>query len=373
MHLSFHTMLFLAYALPGTYVFFRIMYLFINREYRLWYVLLYFLLSLVWPAANFMQEGSSGSEFLSVVAEYLLPFYLYIFLLLLLFDIFLLINRIFKIIPPWKLRIPKVRKWSLASILLLSATIVTGGIINFKTIRASFYTINVPARSSGLKHLKIAFASDIHLQERTDIKFVKRIVDKIEEIKPDLMIFGGDIVEGEGDVRKTTQYLTMLRSIQAPYGVYTVLGNHEFYAGQSDGSFFDRAGMTVLCDSAVVIDNSFTLAGRCDSHLSSRKSVHDLLVSAPDSLPLILVDHRPTDFDRVIMTKADVQLSGHTHNGQLFPINLITRKVYELSWGYMKKRNTHFFVSSGASLWGPHVRTTGKSEIMVIDIDFAGK
>jgi predicted MPP superfamily phosphohydrolase len=72
----------------------------------------------------------------------------------------------------------------------------------------------------------------------------------------------------------------------------------------------------------------------------------------------------------VSKTRADVQLSGHTHNGQLFPINLITGKVYELSWGYMKKGNTNFFVTSGIRLWGPPVRTTGKSEIVVINITF---
>ena len=93
---------------------------------------------------------------------------------------------------------------------------------------------------------------------------------------------------------------------------------------------------------------------------------------ANDSLPLILIDHRPTEIDQVSRTTADVQLSGHTHNGQLFPLNLITKKIYRLSWGHRKIGNTHFFVTSGIRLWGPPVRTTGKSEIMIIDIYFTG-
>jgi hypothetical protein len=88
---------------------------------------------------------------------------------------------------------------------------------------------------------------------------------------------------------------------------------------------------------------------------------------------VILIDHRPTELDEVSRTAVDLQMSGHTHNGQLFPLNLILRNMYRLSWGYEKIANTHFFVTSGIMLWGPPVRTTGKSEIMVIDVRFTEK
>ncbi len=276
----------------------------------------------------------------------------------------------FKIIPAEKLKKSRFRKNSFLSILILSFSVLIGGIINFNTIRTSAYHIEIPKKSSAIKHLKIAFAADFHLQERTGIHFVERFAEKIREIEPDLLIFGGDIVEGDSDDGNIQEYESILRGMQASYGVYAVLGNHEYYAGQDKGSFFDKAGMKVLCDTILIVDSSFTLAGRYDSHFSGRKTVYDLLYSSPDSLPLILVDHRPTEITQVSSTKADIQLSGHTHNGQLFPINLITRSVYELSWGHMKKGNTHFFVTSGIRLWGPPVRTTGKSEIMVIDINF---
>jgi hypothetical protein len=224
-----------------------------------------------------------------------------------------------------------------------------------------------------IKHLRIAFAADFHLQEKTDIHFVRRFAKKISIINPDLMVFGGDIIEGDREDEYMSAYDGILRGINTKYGVYAVLGNHEYYAGQDKGSFFDKAGMKVLCDTIVVIDSLFNLAGRYDSHFNERKTVYDLLKSSTDSLPLILIDHRPTEIDQVSQTAVDVQLSGHTHDGQMFPINLITRRVYQLSRGYMKRGNTHFFVSSGIRLWGPPVRTTGKSEIMVIDIDFTGK
>ena len=189
-------------------------------------------------------------------------------------------------------------------------------------------------------------------------------------INPDLMIFGGDIVEGDRDDGNLVPFAEILSGIKTKYGVYAVPGNHEHYAGQERGSFFNKAGLKVLSDTNVVLANSFNLTGRNDSHIRNRLQIDELLKSVTDTLPDILIDHRPTEIDLVSKTSVDVQLSGHTHNGQLFPINLITKRTYILSWGHRKIGNTHCFVTSGIRLWGPPVRTTGKSEILVININF---
>lgn len=369
-HFSFHTIIFLAYTIPNIYLFTRIWHLFIGKRFRLLYVIIYLLFAMVYPAANLLPEGGAFSSLLTSLSDYLLPFFLYLFLSLLLLDLLLLVNRIFKVIPSERMKSQGVRRTCLVSLIVLSITVVAAGIVNFNTIRTSEYHIEIPRRGSGLTHLRIAFTADFHLQEKTGLNFVRRFAEKVEEIKPDIMIFGGDIIEGDSDDGNIGSYEAILAGIKARYGVYSVLGNHEFYAGQSNGSFFDRAGMKLLCDTIVVIERSFSLAGRNDSHFTGRKPAGALLSEASDSLPLIVVDHRPTEIDEVSSTNADIQLSGHTHNGQLFPINLITRKVYQLSWGHLKKGSTHFFVTSGIRLWGPPVRTTGKSEIMVIDVDF---
>jgi predicted MPP superfamily phosphohydrolase len=370
MHLSFHTILFLAYTIPNVYVFLRILKLFTARKSRIWYVIIYLLVALIYPARNFVPERSGLASAFELISDYLLPFYLYLFLSLLVSDLLLFLNWLSKLIPGEKIKSQSFRQIHLLTVLVISVGIVIAGIINFNTIRISEYKIDIPARKSELKHLRVAFVADFHLQERTGINFVRRFGEKIKSIRPDILIFGGDIIEGDGDDGNVQKYESILREIKTRYGVYSVLGNHEFYGGPEKGSFFGRSGMTVLCDTSIVFENLFTLTGRYDSHFTRRKPVSDLLNSVPDSLPLILVDHRPTEIDEVSSTRADIQLSGHTHNGQLFPINLITRRVYQLSWGHMKKGNTHFFVTSGIRLWGPPVRTTGKSEIMVIDIDF---
>jgi predicted MPP superfamily phosphohydrolase len=368
----FHTIITVAYIIPNIYVFLRIGQLFISKNQRLIYAVIYLLLALAYPVNNFFIEGESELKYniVTLIARYILPFYLYLFLSLLVFDIFLLINRFAKLVQPETMRGRKFRIAALTALLIIPMMVVVGGIINFNTIRVSEYMVTVPRKASKIDHLRIAFASDFHLKERTDIRFVEQFAAKVATLQPDLMIFGGDIVEGDKDDGKISQFEDIFRKIPSRYGVYAVLGNHEYYGGQDKGNFFDKSGMKMLCDTIVVVDQSFNLAGRLDSHFQGRKSIGDLMKSVTDSLPVILIDHRPTELLDVSKTTVDVQLSGHTHDGQLFPLNLIIDRIYELGYGYKKIANTHFFVSSGIMLWGPPVRTTGKSEILVVDVEF---
>lgn len=368
----FHTIITLAYIIPNIYVFIRVGHNFIGKGHRLNYTVIYILIALIYPVSNFFSEDYSGFpvSMVAVVANYILPFYLYLFLFVMVFDIFLFFNLIFKLVPSEKLENAGFKVKGLTVILICSIALVIAGIINFNTIRTTEYKIDIPARSSAIRHLKIAFVADLHLKKESDNHFVERFAEKLKKINPDLMVFGGDIIEGDRNDENLFLSEKVLSGIKAKYGVFAVLGNHEHYAGQDKGSFFDRAGIKVLCDSNIVLNNSFNLLGRNDSHIRTRKQIDELLKSVNDALPVILIDHRPTEIEQVSRTSVDVQLSGHTHNGQLFPINFITGRVYELSMGYRKIGSTHFFVTSGIRLWGPPVRTTGKSEIMVIEINF---
>jgi predicted MPP superfamily phosphohydrolase len=368
----FHTLITLAYILPNIYVFLRIMQLFINKGYRYLYAIIYLFFVLIYPISNFFGDGNRTVviEILRLISNYLLPFYLYLFLFVLLFDILLLLNILFKAIPPGIIKRTHFKIISLSSILVSVTVVVIAGIVNFNNIRISEYSISVPARSSKTDNLKVAFVSDFHLQNRTNTGFVEKFIKRINEIRPDLMLFGGDIVEGDRDDGNLAKFENFFSGIKTKYGVYGVLGNHEHYAGEDKGNFFNKAGIKILADTVITIDSSFSLGGRNDSHLKGRKGIDQLMKHYGTELPFILIDHRPTDIDNVSREPVDIQFSGHTHNGQLFPINLITRNIYRLSWGHEKIGNTDFFVSSGIRLWGPPVRTTGKSEIMVINIKF---
>jgi predicted MPP superfamily phosphohydrolase len=368
----FHTLITLAYIIPNIYVFIRIWQLFIKKGYRRYYAFFYILIALIYPVSNLIPEDRLG--FLALIFEmitnYLLPFYLYLFIFVLLFDILLLVNYLFKLIPKGKINELHFRKVALSVILSLPVLVVVAGIINFNTIRKSDYRIAIPRGKSKLESLRIVFVADFHLKKGTNVHFVERFVREISAIRPDLLLYGGDIVEGESEEGDLVINEALLRELKPEYGVFTVLGNHEHYGGNDYGRFFENAGIKVLCDTVVVIDSSFNLAGRFDPHIRGRKNIDDLMNSVTDSLPVILIDHRPSEIEQVSRSGIDVQLSGHTHHGQMFPINLITKNIYLLSWGYRKIGKTNFFVTSGIRLWGPPVRTTGKSEIMVIDITF---
>lgn len=372
MNLSFHAMITLAYIIPNIYVFVRIWQLFITKRYRLHYTFIYLLIASVYPLSGRLYSGSMVfiGSILENISNYLLPFYLYLFLSVLTYDIFLLINLFIKVLPAEKRKSLRFRKYALITIISISALVVIAGAINFHTIRTSGYRIEIPGKSSDISHLRIAFVADFHIDSNTEIAFIQRFVRKIEDISPDLMLYGGDIAEGHHTDKGMAEHEKILRQINARYGVYGVLGNHEYYRGQDEGSFFDNAGIILLRDTVLVIDNAFNLSGRLDSHFRNRKEAGELLKNAVDSLPLILIDHRPTELTEVSKTNTDIQLSGHTHHGQMFPINLITKKVYILSHGYRKIKNTHFFVTSGIRQWRFPVRTTARSEIMVIDVIF---
>ena len=366
----FHTILTLSYLIPNIYLFTRIWQLFIRKDQRIYYVLIYLLFFLVYPVSSLFNEewATPAGRILTATADYLLPFFLYLFLFVLLLDLLLLINLVFRIVPRERIKSSSLRSGGLLIIVCSSLAVVIAGIVNFNSIRTTEYQITIPRKSSEISHLRIAFVSDFHLQESTGIRFVENFASKISSVNPDLMLFGGDIVEGDRRNEKMASFERILTRIKARYGVYGVLGNHEHYAGHDEGSFFSNSGIVILRDSVVIAGNSFIVAGRNDSHTGTRKSVEEIMGHIPDSLPVILIDHRPTVISQIGSHSPDVVLSGHTHNGQLFPINLITRRVYELSYGYKKKGETHFFVSSGIRLWGPPVRTTGKSEILVIEI-----
>ena len=368
----FHLYITLAYIIPNIYVYVRIKNLFIGKDYRLLYTLIYLLIVSIYPIVERFSEENLNSiiQALSFISGYILPFFLYLFLGVLLFDLFLLINKLVRFISPERRRSFSFRLTTLTVLILLSMAVVVAGIINLNTIRVSKYTIDIPRRYSKIDHLRIAFAADIHIQQNTRIQFIDQFVKKINALEPDMMLYVGDIVEGDNENETTKAIESAMRKIVTKYGTFGVTGNHEFYGGNGQSAFFRELGITMLSDTVIRVDSSFYLAGRNDEHLGQRKTVIQLFEGISHDMPVILLDHRPTQLQEVSQTLADVQVSGHTHNGQMFPINMITHEVYELSWGYKKIRSTHFFVTSGLRLWGPPVKTAGKSEIMLIDMNF---
>lgn len=324
------------------------------------------------PLSGFFMTSANNlfQKITGQISGYLLPFFLYLFLSIVLYDLFLLTNYF----PQWiSLELRRTfdyRFYVLLSMALVSALVVAGGVFNINNTQITHYEISMPRKNSDIEKLRIAFVADFHIHSGLPVSFIEKYVEKVNSQNPDLMLYGGDIVDDQNVHPELEKITGLFNQIKPRFGVFGVLGNHEFYRGHTDGAFFRKAGIVLLNDSLVQIGDSFIIAGRFDEHFGKRKTIQQILGDSIPDLPVLLLDHRPTQLEEVSKTAVDAQFSGHTHNGQLFPFNFIIKRIYELGWGYKKRGNTHFFVTSGLRLWGPPVKTTGKSEIIVVDFKF---
>jgi uncharacterized protein len=301
--------------------------------------------------------------------NYSLSYLLYFLLSIPVFKIAFAIVRRAKVLRKKTAFIAQFESARLGCCLCIPAIVVFAGAFNNNHPHIKEISIELPRKSSTIDELKIVFASDFHLG-RNDDKVLDRFVAASNNLHPDIVLIGGDLLGGEGspDLAKLKMRFHGLR---ARYGAYAILGNHDIrWTGRRffawiGSDFFAESGMKLLEDSVEKIGNAFYLAGRkCDP---SRKPIEEILKSAPDDLPIILLDHYPPNPEKVSPSRADLQLSGHTHNGQLFPLNILFVPLeYELACGIKAKRNSLFVVTSGLHYSSPPVNTTGFSEILFI-------
>ncbi|MBA2937908.1 metallophosphoesterase [Paenibacillus sp. CGMCC 1.16610] len=238
------------------------------------------------------------------------------------------------------------------------------------------YEITVPKKAGDWEQLRIAMASDIHLGSIVGNRHLRKLVKHVNGLKPDLILLPGDVIDD--DIRPFIRYDmgTTMRELQAPLGIYAVLGNHEYIGGHIPAFIeqMDKIGIRVLMDETVHIQDRLYLVGRKDKAAErtaeGRKALASLLDGTDLDQPIIVMDHQPYHLDKAEAAGADVMLSGHTHRGQISPNHLITGRLFELDWGYLKKGNLHAIVSSGFGTWGPPVRLGSRSEIIELIIHF---
>lgn len=272
--------------------------------------------------------------------------------------------------------------WTGSLTTLLLAAILIRGAWNARSPIVRTYRISVHKSQGGRKPLKILAASDIHLGSIVGKRHLERLVRIAEQRRPDLIVLPGDIIDDEIEPYIRQDMAAMMRRLRAPLGVYAVLGNHEYYGG--DLSLYveqlHKGGVRVLLDE-VVETAGLAIAGRKDLTAEGRvhggrKSLPELLADAAAmgidtaATPLILLEHQPYHLDRAEAAGFDLMFSGHTHRGQMAPNHWITRRLYELDWGYKLKGQLHVFVSSGFGTWGPPIRIGSRSEVLEIEVTF---
>ena len=216
------------------------------------------------------------------------------------------------------------------------------------------------------RDVKLVMASDLHLGYHNPRKELARWVDMINAERPDLVLIAGDIIDMSMRPLLEENMAEEFRRIEAP--VYACLGNHEYYSGEPQAQqFYHDAGIRLLRDTCMVAGD-ICIIGRDDRTNPHRRSLGALARMSDHSRYTIVLDHQPYHLEQAERAGIDLQLSGHTHHGQVWPISWITETVYECAFGSHQRGNTHYYVSSGLGIWGGKYRIGTRSEYAVITI-----
>jgi uncharacterized protein len=320
--------------------------------------------------------------YLNLVIGYYAIFVFYVFLSILGLHILLLINRLIKIVPDNILNNKTLILATIFFTLVYGVSIlIIGTHINNNPVINKYY-ITLPKKSSTLNSLKVISVSDLHLKNITSTTFLRRLVDKVRLENPDIIFMPGDIVETYGNTNelKLNEFIDILKDIKSENGIYAVRGNHDLprrnMADRID--FNKRLGITMMSDSLIELGNKIYIIGLKYRGNNEKRPIDSLLKFRTKDLPVILLDHAPYCLEEAYKNNIDVQLSGHTHYGQIWPLNYIVEAKYDIAWGYKKTNSTHLFVSCGVqdAIMPGHqdlsvpVRTGSVSEIMEINIEF---
>lgn len=350
------------YILLNTYLYIRVNTL--SGISRYYLAPIFAFLVLAYPIARILEHSLPGmfSTILLWVGSFWLALMIYLFIFSILYEILNLIG-IASYLKNFK------KFWF---ILMISSSVlfILIGFFNANNPRIRHISIPMAVNQS----FRITMASDLHFGTLMGKNRAGKILKMISDTKPDMIVFAGDVLDEDVGPAIRQNLDGLLSDLKAPYGVYAVTGNHEYYGGlKASIDFLQKNGVIVLSDSGRIINGQFFLAGRKDKEAEKlskegRLSVNELLKLNTDNLPVILLDHQPFGLQEIADAGVALSLSGHTHHAQLWPFQIITKWMFENSYGLIKKENTYIYVSCGAGTWGPAVRTSSRPEIVQIEI-----
>ncbi|GFI43942.1 UDP-2,3-diacylglucosamine pyrophosphatase LpxG [Lachnospiraceae bacterium] len=266
------------------------------------------------------------------------------------------------------------------------------GMVNAGNIKTTRYEVRIDKKADDLKQMKVVMAADLHMGYNIGCEHIQKMVDKINAEEPDLVIFAGDIFDNEYEALEDPEKLiSIFKGIRSKYGIYACYGNHDIkekiLAGFTFGGsrkkesdvrmdeFLERAGITLLRDESVTIADSVYLYGRPDRHrpgrgIENRKTPKEITADMDLSKPIFVIDHQPKELKELADAGVDLDLCGHTHDGQVWPGNLTIRLMWENACGYLKKGDMHNIVTSGVGIFGPNMRVGTIAEICSITVKF---
>ena len=380
--------------------------------------------------AFLMPPQAAACRVMKQIGNYWLGVLLYMILIIVVADVVRLVLLHILHIDREKLCTPRVRRIVGRACMALILAVSVLGVVNAGIVRTTPYEITVNKQAGKMDSLKVVLAADLHLGYNIGVLQMQKMVEKINEQDADLVVFAGDIFDNEWEaVEKPDEIAGILRGIRSKYGVYACYGNHDveepilagFTFGGSESkqsnaemdSFLEQANIKLLRDEGVLIDGSFYLYGRPDAQRPgaaaaaaaagaeankgtaqaasaqtvsgqspqnqtagaseyTRLTPAEITQDMDKSKPILVIDHQPRELTELAAAGVDVDLCGHTHDGQMFPANIIVNLTWKNSYGYLKEGQMHNIVTSGVGLFGPNMRVGTKAEICPIAIRFAG-
>lgn len=263
---------------------------------------------------------------------------------------------------------PLIRGWSAVAALVLAGIALVQGMRPPVIREVELRLAKLPIEAEGTVLVQI---SDLHLGAMVGRSWLERLVARVDALRPDIVVIVGDIVDG--NVERVQPLLPSLRKLQAPLGVWTVTGNHEYYAGVAASvRLLEEAGFRVLRDSSAELKPGLVVAGVDD--LTAREQFRlddDPLGKALKDRPpgaTVFLSHTPWQAERAAALGADLMLCGHTHNGQIWPFNYLVRTRYPLITGRYSVNGMEVLVGCGTGTWGPRMRLWKPAEILRITL-----
>ncbi len=337
------------------------------------YVTIFLICSLSFIISIVLEGKLPGSilAILEIIGGYWMVTILYFLIAVLFADILRLTDYFFNIFPETiKVHYSQVKLIYLGFVLLVLAVFSIIGYTRFTNPQTVKLNLNINKKGVYPDQLLIVAVSDLHLGDLIRKERLVKFVDLINKKNPDIILIAGDLFDRNMVTVEEQHMDKVLQKLKSKYGVYAILGNHEYFRNVDRAiHYLVKSNINLLRDSAVTIDHRFVIIGRDDFTNKNRKSIKTILSDVNKDLPLIMLDHQPLKLQEAVENNIDVQISGHTHNGQIYPFNLLVSKIFDLGYGYRKSGNTHFYVSSGLGLWGAPIRLGTQSEIVEIHLN----
>lgn len=378
--LIFFTIVMVVYTVANYYIFIRgLQAMPSGSSLRTPYIWIFWVLAATYVAGRILENIhlSVMSDVLVWTGSFWLGAMLYFFLLVVLFDLLRLSHHLIPWFPQFVLdNWTKTKQIVMGGSIALVALLLIGGHINTRLPAVRKLDIQIDKQAGEINELNVVLMSDIHLGTLIGNGQFSRVVDKAMALQPDIILLAGDILDEDlAPVIRQNIGETLVR-LEAPLGVWAVLGNHEHIGGSAAAQeYLEGYGLKILRDSVVKIDNSFWLVGRDDRDKQrftgrERKPLEELMQQVDTASPVILMDHQPFYLEKAAALGVDLQVSGHTHHGQMWPLNYITSAMYTVSQGYSMIDGMHTYVSNGVGTWGPPVRVGNRPEIVYLSIRF---